>query len=136
MTKDEKLDPIAQPLVERDIDHLSGMMIVTLLAAENFMKMIELAYGAKYRTTDNYQVLVRTYGKAQADLIVQTCVRKEVRQDERLQLGRLFKIGKEFHALMEKITDEGMKAHDENGSEENNFNAMVHDYNMLCTFTR
>jgi len=127
-----ELKPDEQLLTQQDLDQLCGMMIIFLHSAERIVQMIELAYDEQYRNCRDYQKLVKLYGQPNADTIVKASVRKVIRNDERLNLSRLLKIGQDFHKAMERITNEGMKAHAENGSEIANFNAIEHDTNLLC----
>jgi len=119
-------------LTQEDIDKLVSMMIIYFNCAERMVQMIELAYDAKYRTGDDYKLLVKRVGKVRANLIVKEQVQKVVRGEERMKIGRLLKLAQELHKTMESLNDIGMEGRREDVTLWDCFGAIREDVNYLC----
>lgn len=90
-------------MTEYDIDCITAMMVVCLHAAERCVQDIELHYMAEQRKTKEYQQMVKLFGKAGAEQRLGKIVQEVFRHDKKWQLSELLRIGKQFHAQMEKL---------------------------------
>ena len=127
-----KINPINEPLTDTDLDVLSGMMVIFLHSAERIIKIMEMEYERRYRAGKEYKQYVKRFGKAKTDELVKQEVRRVVRGDERNQLGKILKAGKDYQRLIEVLNKTARNAHKEGVTEWDSFDAIIHDVNMLC----
>ena len=128
----EEQNPLWEPLTDEDIDVLSGMMIIFAHSMERIIDIIELAYEDRYRQGKQYKELCKTLGKAAADNIAHKGIQRMYRQDEAYQIGRILKTAKDLHRMMEVLNGKARKAHSENTTEWQTFDAIIHNTNLLC----
>lgn len=129
---EEQKNPINEPLTDADLDALSGIMIIFLHSAERIMQIMELEYERRYRVGKEYRQYVKQAGKIVADMIIKREMKQMVRGDERSQLGKILKVGKDFHHLMGILNKAARNAHKQGVTELETFDAIIHDVNMLC----
>ena len=129
---EQQLNPLNESLTDTDLDVLSGMMVIFLHSAERIIEIMELEYERRYRAGKEYKQYVKRFGKAKTDELVRQEVKRVVRGDERNQLGKILKAGKDFHRLIEVLNKTARNAHKEGVTEWDSFDAIIHDVNMLC----
>lgn len=129
---EEQKNPINESLTDTDLDVLSGMMVIFLHSAERIIEIIELEYERRYRAGKEYKQYIKQLGKAATDEIVKREVKHIVRGDERNQLGRILKAGKDFHRLIEVLNKTARNSHKDGVTEWDSFDAIIHDVNILC----
>ena len=125
-------DPKTERLTDEDLDVLSGMMIIFAHSMERIVGIIELAYEDRYRQGKQYKELCKTVGKVRADEIAHAGIQRMYRQDENYQIGRILKVSKDLHRMMEVLNMRARNAHSENTTEWETFDAIIHDVNLLC----
>ena len=129
---EQQLNPLNESLTDTDLDVLSGMMVIFLHSAERIIEIMELEYERRYRAGKEYKQYVKRFGKAKTDELVRQEVKRVVRGDERNQLGKLLRIGNDFHKAIEVLNKTARNAHKEGVTEWDSFDAIIHDVNMLC----
>ncbi len=115
-----------------EINVLSGMMIIFMHAAERCVRLMEQHYEAEYRAGADYKRICKALGRAKTDEIVRQQTKKIVRGDERNNIGRLLKLAADFENAMERLTLSGIRAHSEDTTEVQAFDAIIHDVDYLC----
>lgn len=68
-------------LNEKDIDQLTMMLVLNLLIAERCVQMTELFYHEQLRKSKDYEDLVKTKGKAFADMACAGWIHKTFRRE-------------------------------------------------------
>lgn len=121
-----------QILSEKELDVLTGSMIVFISAIERIMSLIECHYKVVYEDDKNYKQLVKKIGPVKAQQFLSETVRNQLTQNETLQLGRWLKEVKMLHSMTEKITDAGIKEArgDKHFNEIESTECLMNDYNL------
>lgn len=113
------------------MDALTGMMIVLFHAGERCSQIIMQQYAAQYKTSQDYKVLCKRCGKAQADLIVQEQTEKILTQADKLQVKRIVKQAEDLQRSIEKMTTIAIQVGDQPNTCDN-FDALLNDANNVC----
>jgi len=119
-------------LEQSDIDVLDGMMSVFFTGAELCMQKLENHFRTMHDLSNDYNRLVKEFGKFGADEIVMKVVGKMIRHDEKRQVGRLLEQFKRTHTLMGPLTDVAITVHKDGIANAEMFNSIQYDANWLC----
>ncbi len=121
-------------LTVQEKDVLVSIFIIFMHAAERCVTILEQSYEEEYKDSQDYQRLKKQYGPAVADEMLRTTTQRLLRQDEKLQVGKLLQSAKDFQSKMEKLSAISSRFA---GEEENSFTFMQvfdyiqHDINFL-----
>ena len=121
-------------LTPQEMDALTGMMIVLFHAGERCSQIIMQQYAAQYKASQDYKVLCKRCGKAQADLIVQEQTEKILTQADKLQVKRIVKQAEDLQRSIEKMTTIAIQVGDQANACDN-FDALLNDANNVCKLT-
>lgn len=113
------------------MDALTGMMIVLFHAGERCSQIITQQYAAQYKTSQDYKILCKRYGKAQADLIVKEQTEKILTQADKMQVKRIIKQAEDLQRSIEKMTTIAIQVGDQANACDN-FDALLNDANNVC----
>lgn len=113
------------------MDALTGMMIVLFHAGERCSQILMQQYAAQYKTSQDYKVLCKRYGKTQADLMVQEQTEKILTQADKMQVKRIVKQAEDLQRSIEKMTTIAIQVGDQPNVCDN-FDALLNDANNVC----
>ena len=94
-------------MTSEDTDILCAMMIEFFHAGEICMQGIERYYREQVRNTDNYKIICKAKGKAAAEAETYRQTHRILRQDEKMNIGKLLETIERVKFYMEKITTIG-----------------------------
>lgn len=113
------------------MDALTGMMIVLFHAGERCSQILMQQYASQYKTSQDYKVLCKRYGKTQADLIVKEQTEKILTQADKMQVKRIVKQAEDLQRSIEKMTTIAIQVGDQ-ANMCDNFDALLNDANNVC----
>mgnify|MGYP003411955236 FL=1 len=118
-------------LTPQEMDALTGMMIVLFHAGERCSQIIMQQYAAQYKASQDYKLLCKRCGKAQADLIVKEQTEKILTQADKMQVKRIVKQAEDLQRSIEKMTTIAIQVGDQANACDN-FDALLNDANNVC----
>lgn len=118
-------------LSQKELDTLTGMMIVLFHAGERCVQIIENEFVAQQRDTQEYKQLVSMVGKARAEAWLQETCKKVLRHDDKMRVRTIIKQADDLRANISRLTD--MAVSIGNGEDVvDNFDALINDANIIC----
>lgn len=112
-------------------DIYSTFMVVLIHGAEMCLQELERVYANDYKRGENFKQLVKKYGIARATEMLGEVSHKIIRGQERGQIGKILKAGRDFHYQMERFTEMAAKAHTDAVSDIDSFDALMHDARLV-----